>query len=297
MTISLLSKSLPALANGSSFKSVSGPFDLVICDIWGVLHNGLSPFPAAHQALLSARNQGKTIILLSNAPRPNADVVRQLLAMGIPRDAYDGIVTSGDIARDQIATRSGQRVFLLGPERDMPIFDKLDVALSDLDTADYVLCTGLFDDEVETPDDYIPLLTKMLERRLLMLCANPDLVVERGPKQIYCAGAIAERYAQMGGEMMLIGKPFGIAYEYACNACERLRGMLPEKKRIIAIGDAIRTDIRGANQFGIPSLFITSGIHAAELHGPDSYPDAPKIADFLRQQAYQPDFIAPALVW
>ena len=275
---------------------IVAPYDLVICDIWGVLHNGMKAFEAAHLALSKARAAGKTVILLSNAPRPHPSVIPQLDALGVPRAAYHAVVTSGDMTHALLKERDGQFVYLLGPDRDLPLLEGLDAPRCDYNDADYILCTGLFDDETETPADYDPILKRALERRLTLLCANPDLVVERGDRLIYCAGSIAERYADMGGEAVMIGKPFAIAYEAACRAAEAIAGARPPKMKILAIGDAIRTDIRGANDFGIDSLFIANGIHAAELMTNASL-DESRLTGFLAAQAYRPTYAGARLVW
>ncbi len=280
-----------------NFADIISPYDFIICDIWGVLHNGISAFPEAHLALSIARTQDKTVILLSNAPRPSHDVISQLTRLGVPRKAYDDIVTSGDITQNLLRKRENSQVFLLGPERDSTIFDSLNMQPVALDKADLVLCTGLFNDETETPEDYEPLLKTMLNRGLSMLCANPDLVVERGEQLIYCAGALADRYAQMGGMVTLIGKPFSIAYEQTFAAYAQLTGQRADKLRTIAIGDAVRTDIKGANQFGIASLFIAGGIHAHELMSEQSILDASKTDRFLHKQKYQPNFVTSSLNW
>ena len=248
-----------------SFREIAPAFDVLICDIWGVLHNGVAAFEPAHRALTAARASGATVILLSNAPRPCTNILPQLDGLGVPRNAYDAIVTSGDITRRMLIERGGTPFYLLGPDRDLPLFEGIDTKRTTIGTAEYVLCTGLFDDETETPEDYDPVLKDMLGRDLEMLCANPDLVVERGDRLIFCAGSIAERYAEMGGRIVLIGKPYGIAYEAACAQASMLRSGPLDKARTLGIGDAIRTDVRGAKQFGINSLFVASGIHAAEL--------------------------------
>jgi HAD superfamily hydrolase (TIGR01459 family) len=279
------------------FADIISPYDFIICDIWGVLHNGISAFPEAHIALSQARAQNKTVILLSNAPRPSHDVIPQLTRLGVPREAYDAIVTSGDITQNLLRERVNQQVFLLGPERDLTIFDGLEMQPVALEKADFVLCTGLFNDETETPDDYDPLLQKMLNLGLDMLCANPDLVVERGTNLIYCAGALAERYIQMGGKATLIGKPFEIAYEQTFAAFAELKGHQANKLKTIAIGDAIRTDIRGADQFSIASLFIAGGIHAHELMSEQRVLDASKADTFLHKQKHQPNFLTVNLSW
>jgi HAD superfamily hydrolase (TIGR01459 family) len=298
-----INKNKPPAKIIKSFADIIAPYNFIICDIWGVLHNGISAFPEAHQALSLARAEDKTVILLSNAPRPSHDVIPQLDRLGVPREAYNTLVTSGDITQNLLRERLGNNVFLLGPERDLTIFDGLDMQPVALEKADFVLCTGLFNDEIETPDDYQPLLQNMLDRGLHMLCANPDLVVERGSNLIYCAGAIAEHYAQMGGEVTLIGKPFEIAYEQTFATYEKLHGKKADKAKTIAIGDAIRTDIKGANQFGIASLFIAGGIHAHELMknsealSEDRVLDSFKTDKFLHEQNYKPEFIIQNLVW
>lgn len=267
-------------------------FDLIICDVWGVLHNGVAAFEPAHKALSAARRAGKTVILLSNAPRPHGSVIPQLDALGVPRDAYDAIVTSGDMARAMIIERGAEAFYLLGPDRDLPLIEGLSAKRADIESADYVLCSGLFDDETETPEDYDPILKRMKERSLTMLCANPDLVVEKGHRLLYCAGALAERYMSQGGEAVMIGKPFEIAYRAACAKAEAIRGSLPAKNRILAIGDAIRTDVRGACDFGIASLFLANGIHADELMDEARAVDPAKMSSFIAQQSWQPDFFS-----
>ncbi|MBY0612361.1 MAG: TIGR01459 family HAD-type hydrolase [Beijerinckiaceae bacterium] len=267
-------------------------YDLIICDVWGVLHNGVAAFEPAHKALSAARRAGKTVILLSNAPRPHGSVIPQLDALGVPRDAYDAIVTSGDMARSMLIERGAQPFYLLGPDRDLPLIEGLSAVRADIESAGYVLCSGLFDDETETPDDYDPILRSMKERGLTMLCANPDLVVEKGHRLLYCAGALAERYMSLGGEAVMIGKPFAIAYRAACAKAEAIRGGLPAKDRILAIGDAIRTDVRGARDFGIASLFLANGIHADELMDEARTVDPAKMSAFLARQSWQPDFFS-----
>ncbi len=279
------------------FSEIIAPFDLILCDVWGVLHNGVSAFEPAHQALSQARELGKTVILLSNAPRPNARVIPFLDRMGIAGSAYDALVTSGDMTRQILAQYAGKPLYLIGPDRDLPLLSGLDAPLSPLEQADYCLCTGLFNDDSETPADYQLILRQMLERNLFLLCANPDLVVEKGDKLIYCAGAIAERYREMGGEVLLIGKPYRIAYEAALAEAARINGSSTPNSRILAIGDAIRTDIQGAATMDIASLFIANGIHAADLLAGDGALDAVKLNDFIGKQTVKPNFISRHLAW
>ena len=274
-------------------------YDLVICDIWGVLHNGMRAFEGAHRALKAARDMGKTVVLLSNAPRPYDNILPQLDGLGIPRAAYDAVVTSGDITRERIEAKHGAPFYMIGPDRDLPLIVGLDGARGPLETAEYVLCTGLFDDNTETPETYDPTLRRMLERSLPMLCANPDLVVERGHELIYCAGAIAERYLGMGGEAMLIGKPHVIAYEAAFAKAEDIRGTPIGKTRTLGIGDAIRTDIAGARNVGMASLFVASGIHAGEIMDAAGHGriDEGKLQSFFAAQTVLPDYVGEALAW
>ena len=279
------------------FSTIVEAYDFIICDIWGVLHNGIAAFSSANEALKLSRKSRKTVILLSNAPRPNPDIAVQLNALGISPDAYDAIVTSGDITQDLLRQRVGQSVYLLGPERDLPVLDSIGIQSVPLQKADYVLCTGLFNDEAETPDDYKTLLNEMIEARLPMLCANPDLVVERGKTLIYCAGALAEAYIKLGGNVQFIGKPFKIAYDYTFQAYFKLHQKMPDKAKTIAIGDAIRTDVKGACQYGISSLFLAAGIHSHELLNTQFNLDSARLNAFITQQDFQPNFISKNLVW
>jgi HAD superfamily hydrolase (TIGR01459 family) len=195
-------------------------------------------------------------------------VARILDRLAVPRQAYDAITSSGDTTRGIVASRRGQRVFHLGPQRDVPIFAGLDVAFTPLDAADYVVCSGLFDDTVETPETYRDMLAAMRARSLFMVCANPDIMVERGDTLVYCAGALADAYASLGGEVLYCGKPYPPIYETALSAAAAARGgAAVPLERVLAIGDSVRTDLKGAAVLGIDSLFVTSGIHAEEYGG------------------------------
>jgi HAD superfamily hydrolase (TIGR01459 family) len=181
--------------------------DVLLSDIWGVVHNGLVAFPEACEALHTFRSRGGTVILITNAPRPADSVQRQLRKLGVADDTYDAIVSSGDLTRHYVADHPGRKVFWLGPERDNSIYRGLDPVLSPLEEADYIVCTGLYDDETESAEDYRGMMLKARERQLTLICANPDIVVERGDRLIYCAGAIAELYRELGGEVIFYGKP------------------------------------------------------------------------------------------
>jgi HAD superfamily hydrolase (TIGR01459 family) len=278
------------------FSTLAPDYDVALCDVWGVVHNGVVAWAEACDALMRFRQQGGTVTLITNAPRPG-EVVKILLdRLAVPRDAYDGIVSSGDVARTIVAERRGQRAYHIGPARDMPIFEGLDLRPADVDDADYVVCTGLFDDTKETPQDYVDLVERLRARRLTMVCANPDVVVERGDKLVYCAGAVADLYAASGGEVIFAGKPYRPIYEQALAAAANARGADVVHGRVLAIGDSVRTDLKGAAAFGIDCLFVTAGIHAQELGGRHD-PSASALADIFGAAGLFPKAVTPRLEW
>ncbi len=274
---------------------VSG-YDVLLCDVWGVIHNGVAAFPDACGALARIRNSGGTVLLITNSPRPSDAVMQQLDQLGVPRDSYDGVVTSGDLTRAVMAQRKGQKVFHLGPPRDLPVFAGLDAPLADAETADYVVCTGLFNDDHETPEDYRDLLQRLKARGLFMLCANPDVVVERGGALIYCAGALADLYQSLGGEVLYAGKPYPPIYQRALARAEAARGAKVPLGRVLAIGDSVRTDLKGAAALGVDFLFLTSGIHAGEI-GAGGNPGPATLAIFFEQAKMIPKAVMHRLVW
>ncbi len=245
------------------FEEITPNYDVVLCDVWGVLHNGIDAFAEASEALVAARKAGASVVLITNSPRPRPGVISQLRLIGVPDEAYDRIVTSGDVTRKLIA-EGPKKVFLLGPERDSPLLDGLDIERADRETADSVVCTGFFDDETETPGDYRDMLTAFISRGVPMICANPDLVVERGSRLIPCAGAVAALYAELGGETRIAGKPHAPIYEAALAQAADLRGGPVDTSRVVAIGDGMVTDVRGALDHGLDLLYISGGIHAAD---------------------------------
>ncbi len=281
----------------SHFAAFSAGYDVVLSDVWGVVHNGAVATLEACDALARFRRQGGTVVLITNAPRPGAVVVRTMLdRLKVPHEAYDGIVSSGDVTRALIAARAGKRVFHIGPPRDLPMFEGLDAPLAPIERADYAVCSGLTDDTVETPDDYRELIARMRGRGLPMICANPDIVVERGDTLVYCAGAIADRYAEAGGEVIYAGKPHRPIYEQALAIAQSKRGMPAEHRRVLAIGDSIRTDLKGAAAFGIDCLFVTAGIHAEELGARDN-PDAAALSGIFAQAGVYPKAVMRRLAW
>jgi HAD superfamily hydrolase (TIGR01459 family) len=279
------------------FATLAGDYDVALCDVWGVVHNGVVAAPEACDALTRFRERGGTVVLITNAPRPGERVARTILdRLGVPSAAYDGIISSGDVTRALIAARAGARIFHIGPERDLPLFDGLDSPMAPLERADYVVCSGLLDDTVETPRDYEELVARMHARALPMICANPDVVVERGDKLVYCAGAIADLYAAAGGDVVYAGKPYRPIYEQALRLAEAARGQRVQQHRLLAIGDSVRTDLKGAAAFGIEALFVTAGIHAEEL-GDRSDPDAATLSGIFAAAGVAPKAVMHRLSW
>ena len=276
-----------------SLDEIAGGYSVLLCDVWGVVHNGERAFAEASAALARARGNGKAVILITNAPRPHPDVEAQLRALGVPSDAYDRVVTSGDVTRDLIA--DGPRmVFHIGPDRDLSIYDGLDIELCEEPEASVVVCTGLFDDETETPEDYSDLLRRLRARNLPFICANPDIVVERGDRLIWCAGALARDFGQLGGRTLISGKPHRPIYEAALKAAGDLLGRTISSSDVLAIGDGVLTDIKGASQNDIDALYVSGGIHARD-YGETLEPDLPRLAAFLQKHGHEPVAVIPRL--
>ena len=278
------------------FSALAAGYDAVLSDVWGVIHNGVAVFPEACDALARFRAGGGRVVLITNAPRPGAVVVKLLDQLAVPHEAYDAIVSSGDVTRAVMAGRPGKSVLHIGPERDLPIFDGLGLHFVSLEQADYVVCTGLSHDEVETPENYRELLGRMRARGLFMLCGNPDLVVERGERLVYCAGAIADLYGEMGGEVLYAGKPYRPIYDQALDQVADLDGRRPALDRVLAIGDSVRTDLKGAADLGVDCLFVTAGIHAEEL-GSRHDPDVTVLAKIFADAGIAPKAVTRRLLW
>jgi HAD superfamily hydrolase (TIGR01459 family) len=239
-------------------------YDVLLCDVWGVIHDGRRAFPEANDALSAFRARGGTVILVSNAPTPSGNVARVLDDKGVVRDAWDAIVSSGDLALGHIRDQGWQRLHLIGPaRRDRAFFEAVPPSVP-LEEAEGLACTGLIDDRNETATRYRALLERALARDLTLVCANPDLVVHVGPDLLPCAGAIGVLYEEMGGSVFWAGKPFPIAYDTALAEVTRLRGAEVDRSRVLAIGDSIRTDLRAAERAGVDALFIAAGIHRDE---------------------------------
>jgi HAD superfamily hydrolase (TIGR01459 family) len=291
----------PRLIRGLS--ELAADYDLILCDVWGVIHNGIAHFGRAVDALARFRRQGGRVILLTNAPRPQAKVVKMLDRLGVPRESYDGVVTSGDVTISLIAARKAAPMAYIGPAYDEPLFAEAErisgfrpprVAI---DKADYVVCTGLADYDQEKPKDYEPQLAAMKARELDFICANPDIVVDVGGTLYYCAGALAEIYAALGGKVIQAGKPYLPIYERALALAADRSGIEFDRKRVLAIGDGLHTDIRGGSNHAIDTLFITSGIHRAQLHGEAMTIDLGALRQLSESHGLAVGAVLAELVW
>jgi len=287
--------STPDIPVINSLKDIGSRYQCWLVDVWGVMHNGRDAFPAAVAATHTFREKGGIVVLLSNSPRPTPTFQEQLRGLGVPDDAYDAIVTSGDLTRHELRKRAGARVFHIGPDRDRSIFDSLDLALADPEDAELVVCSNLFDDETETPDDYGDLLRNLAARELPMICANPDHQVERGSDLFYCAGALAAIYEKVGGNVLYAGKPFAPIYDLALEAITSLSGRTVRREDVLAIGDGVNTDIAGAGNLDIDAVFVASGVHVP--HPGTEGPKSPRIAELFVNARRQPLAITNALAW
>ncbi|MCE5973040.1 TIGR01459 family HAD-type hydrolase [Sinirhodobacter sp. WL0062] len=266
-----------------SLAEISASYDALFCDLWGCLHNGVAPFPEAVAALQAFRAKGGKVVLLTNAPRPAKYVLATLDRMGVPKDAYDLVVSSGDAAQDAMfAGAIGSKVWHLGPEKDDGFFTEVppewrgqsSIERVPFEEAEGIVCTGPFDELNEVPEDYRPKFLMAKVRGLPMLCANPDIVVDLGDKRIYCAGALAALYEEMGGTALYFGKPHPPIYDLARRKLAAIG--LPEDAGILAIGDGINTDVMGAAGEGIDVLFVTGGL-AVDQFGPDHRNPSPEL--------------------
>ncbi len=280
----------------SGLRELATRYDLLVCDIWGVIHNGREAYPGVVDTLRRFRENG-IVLLLSNAPRPNAPIREQLASLSVGADAYDELVTSGDLTRRALAARAPLKVHRVGPDRDGPLFENLAVHLVAMKDADAVVCTGPFDDTNEGPDDYRDYWHDALARRLPFYCANPDLVVQRGDKMIYCAGALAQQYESMGGEVLYLGKPHAPAYALVAERLRERAGRDIPRAKWLAVGDGLKTDILGATRAGIDSLLITGGIHESELAHDDGTPDPARIERVFASQNLKSVAAMRRLLW
>lgn len=286
----------PAIISGLS--EIADQYDAILCDVWGVIHNGVESFPEACEALVRFGELRGPVVLISNVPRPSRFVLSQLKELKVPREAWSGFVASGDATLAELVKRAPGPAWAVGPARDGGLYEGSGVDLTEVpEHAAFISCTGLFDDDIETPEDYRERLRGCAERGLEMVCANPDRVVQRGDKMIWCAGALADLYEEMGGKVLMAGKPFAPIYELSYAEADRLAGRALDRRRILAIGDGVRTDVTGANNQGLDLLFVAAGIHAAELEGPDGAMDAAKVDAMLSAAGAHSRWAAPDLRW
>jgi HAD superfamily hydrolase (TIGR01459 family) len=279
----------------SSIGELAATSDAWIVDVWGVMHNGAKAYAEACDACRTFRAGGGSVAMLSNAPRPFSAVMRQLDALGVPREAYDLGVTSGDMTRamiaEMVASGEGRRLLHIGPERDKGLFEGLAVDFATADAAEIVVCSGLFDDTRETPADYARLFASLLARGVPMICANPDLKVERGDVLVYCAGALAALYAADGGKVVYAGKPDVAIYQHTLSEIAGLRGRAVGRERVLAIGDGIETDLKGAHAANLRSVFIASGVHLPKGLG------AAALGELFAERPFTPVAALARLAW
>jgi HAD superfamily hydrolase (TIGR01459 family) len=278
----------------ASIGDIAERYDAVFCDVWGVVHNGRSPYAGAVAALQRLRAAGKTVILLTNVPKPRWSIPPQLERMGVPADAWDVIVTSGDAIRAELAARAPGPMFKIGPgDYDKPLWEGLGLDETPLEQAQFIGISGLNRDD-ETPADYAEILRQAKARDLELLCANPDIVVQFGDKLIWCAGAVARDYAEMGGRVVMAGKPYPPIYELASRELTAIAQRDIAKSRILAIGDGLPTDIAGANAHGIDSVFIASGMHGEALWSEGGL-DMAKIERAMQEEGVRAAYAMQAL--
>ncbi len=279
--------SAPEILVGLS--QIADRYDVLLCDVWGVIHNGRQNFPAACEALARFQRERGPVVLISNSPRPAEAVRPQLAELRVPDAAWTSFITSGDATRTLLAERSPGPAWRIGPERDDVLYDGLELAFGGPSDSAFIACTGPVDDDVETPEDYRADLQIAAERDLTMICANPDRVVHRGDKLIYCGGALADLYAELGGQVIMAGKPYRAIYDLCLAEAALLLG---RAGRALCIGDGAPTDVKGAQAAGLDCLFIFGGIHGGELAGHED-----RIGRLLADHATAAAFAMPSLSW
>jgi HAD superfamily hydrolase (TIGR01459 family) len=285
----------PAILHGLS--EIAPNYDALLCDVWGVVHNGRERFAEACDALTRFKAERGPVILISNAPRPAADVLPQLDALGVPREAWTTMVTSGDATRTLLAERAPGPAWAIGPERDAPLYEGLGLDFTGPEEAIFISCTGPVDDTVETPDDYRERLTLCARRRLTMICANPDRVVQRGDKLVYCGGALADLYAGLDGPVVMAGKPYAPIYEMSLTEAAAHLGRPLPRDRVLCIGDGVATDLGGAANQGLDALFVAHGIHADEALNAGGDLEPARLAALLAREGGKARFAMRGLVW
>jgi HAD superfamily hydrolase (TIGR01459 family) len=274
-----------------SLESIADRYDAVLCDIWGVLHNGRQVFPEAVDALLRYRELGGIVALVSNVPKPRDPIPGQLARLGCPPGVYDAIVTSGDAIRAELRERAPGPMLKIGPIDDDVLWQGLGLEqVDDIQDAAFLAISGLDEPFSEKPYDYSELLAEARDRDLELLCANPDLVVRMGERLMWCAGTVVAQYEKLGGRVVMAGKPYPPIYRLAFEEIENLAGRPIDERRLLAIGDGVGTDIRGANTAHIDSLFIASGMHGEALRTNGAL-DTAKVATALAAEGAHADYV------
>jgi HAD superfamily hydrolase (TIGR01459 family) len=284
----------PQLVSG--LAELSDRYDVILSDVWGVIHNGRESFPQACGALARWRAEQGPVILISNAPRPYQDVLPQLDHLGVQREAWSAMVTSGDATRILLGGHAPGPAWRIGPDRDAPLYEGLGLEYADAATAAFVSVTGPYDDEVETAEDYRERFVQAVARKLPLICANPDIVVQRGDRLIPCGGALAQLYAAMGGEVIMAGKPHAPIYALSLGEAEAILGHPVDHARVLCIGDGVATDVKGANAQGLDVLFVASGIHGAETIDAGGV-NARAVEDLLAKDGARATYAIADLSW
>ncbi len=282
----------------SGLGDIAADYDILLCDVWGVIHNGRDSWPAACEALSRFNRDQGHVVLISNSPRPSSDVVAQLDALGVPRDSWRAFVTSGDATRMELAKRAPGPAWIIGPDRDWPLYDGLGLdTVPGAEDAAFISVTGPVDDTVETPEDYRERLSAGVARDLELICANPDRVVQRGDQLIYCGGSLADLYESLGGRVTMAGKPFDPIYDLALTEAAALLGKPVDRARVLCIGDGVVTDVLGANKQALDCLFIAQGIHGDAARRPDGRVDPARAADLLQAESTWARYAMLDLTW
>ena len=272
-----------------NLSDISDQYEALFVDLWGCVHNGVEAYPAANEALIAYRKRGGKVVLVTNSPRPRSSVAEQIKEFGVSDHAWDSIATSGDSARAAMFQGVvGEAVYFIGEPRDKGFFEPLkllehpvQITCVALGQASGIVCTGPFDSNAD-PEVMLPQLEIARAKGLKFLCANPDIVVDRGAHREWCAGALAQLYTQIGGESLYFGKPFAPIYDLAFR---RLKALAPDisPASVLAIGDGVQTDVKGASDAGLDALFIAGGLAARETKTKRD-PDPTALAQFLHAE-------------
>jgi HAD superfamily hydrolase (TIGR01459 family) len=277
-----------SLKEVNNFSEISNQYNALICDIWGVIHNGQELFPGINECLLNFKMLNNVVILLSNAPRPSSYVSSVLDKLGFKDECYDGIITSGDLTKKSLDEKIfGENCYHIGPERDLNIFEGTNVNRVDFNNSDFIFVTGLFNDEIEDENDYLDLLNSAREREMTLVCANPDLLVQRGDKLIPCAGLISKTYEEMGGKVVNIGKPFSPIFKEAIEMVKKNSKF--DEHKILVVGDGLETDIKGANSIGLDSILVLGGLFSNNSKD--------KILESIENKGIYPNFFINEFSW